>query len=854
LRGVGAAVLVLGVTPWVGLASSYADDTASPAPSATSSPAAAAESNSTPAPKATSEPSPEATPEAKAEDKSSEKSSGQSSDKAADDTAKATDTKSSDKASSDKSSDDKSSDDKVTEKSDDSAAKPAASTPAKATRAATVKKAEALRALAADVPCVGVSTDDLSIPGIKAPGAGATGWGATVSTKVTVRNTFNWKNADGSDCSSITISLASYETQGATWPTSGTQTFIDHDVITLTPDQKVATLTVDAPRCFGQIDLYFGSVIYDGGQGPLHGPAPHYPVQLIPNKIGSVDGGQACAVPSAVAIAGPCTNGVAVAPVILATSAGFGETTFEIWAKTGDGAYAKVGSDITLAASGSRTVNVPLVEDTPVTIQVRIGGDVFKQFGPFTADCAPTPSATALMTPCVDGVANAVVTLKAEGTQGSSTFRVQAKTGDGAYSQVGSDVTVAAGGTSTVNVPLVEDTPVTIQVLVGGEVLETFTFTADCAPPPPVTPNAVAIAGPCTNGVALAPVILSASEGTGSITFEVWAKTGDADYAKVGSDVTLTSGGSQTVNVPLVEDTPVTIQVRIGGDVFKEFGPFTTDCVPTPSATSVMTPCVEGVATAVVTLKAEGTQGSSTFRVQAKTGDGAYAAVGPDVVVNAGATQTVTVPLVEDTPVTIQVLTGDTVLNESTFTADCVAPPVIPTATVAVNPCVGGVSTATVTLAVSAGSGEAAFTVWAKTADGAYVQVGGPTTLPNGLDRTATATVPLVEDEPVTIQVRNGADVVETFAPITANCLTSTTPPPPPGGTGVGGVKIPGPTEGETGVAGVKIPGVSNANQGSTLPRTGAEALGLLVAVSLGLTLAGATLLLLSRRRTRTDG
>jgi hypothetical protein len=84
---------------------------------------------------------------------------------------------------------------------------------------------------------------------------------------------------------SVPVSLASYDTHGKTWEGSGgVQTFVDYDTTTLsnTPqDASSHVLKVKVPGtpggpCFGQIDLYFGSTIYDGGTAKGHGPLPNH--------------------------------------------------------------------------------------------------------------------------------------------------------------------------------------------------------------------------------------------------------------------------------------------------------------------------------------------------------------------------------------------------------------------------------------------------------------------------------------------------------------------------------------------------------------------------------------------------
>ena len=86
----------------------------------------------------------------------------------------------------------------------------------------------------------------------------------------------------------VDISLASYDTYGDSWDSSGgpdhlPQKFVDYSHVQLSTKSSTdasQTITVKLPgtpgskSCFGQIDLYFGTKIYDGGNGPGHGPVP----------------------------------------------------------------------------------------------------------------------------------------------------------------------------------------------------------------------------------------------------------------------------------------------------------------------------------------------------------------------------------------------------------------------------------------------------------------------------------------------------------------------------------------------------------------------------------------------------
>ncbi|MBS2539674.1 hypothetical protein KGQ20_43725, partial [Catenulispora sp. NF23] len=80
---------------------------------------------------------------------------------------------------------------------------------------------------------------------------------------------------------SVDVSLASYDADHAKWEDTGLQTFVDFSTTTLSTASKTSTtahLTVKlpggtAPTCFGQIDLYPGSIKYDGTNG--HGLPNH---------------------------------------------------------------------------------------------------------------------------------------------------------------------------------------------------------------------------------------------------------------------------------------------------------------------------------------------------------------------------------------------------------------------------------------------------------------------------------------------------------------------------------------------------------------------------------------------------
>ncbi|MFD5815720.1 LAETG motif-containing sortase-dependent surface protein [Streptomyces sp. NPDC127038] len=103
------------------------------------------------------------------------------------------------------------------------------------------------------------------------------------------------------------VSLAEYTTEGPNWFTSGHQAQVDKATVYLTAadvadsadaKQTWQKLTVRAPDCFGQIDLYGDDVSYDGQTGEGHGPLPYEPDNIVtPNHlIAAWNGGdKACA-------------------------------------------------------------------------------------------------------------------------------------------------------------------------------------------------------------------------------------------------------------------------------------------------------------------------------------------------------------------------------------------------------------------------------------------------------------------------------------------------------------------------------------------------------------------------------
>jgi hypothetical protein len=118
-----------------------------------------------------------------------------------------------------------------------------------------------------------------------------------------------WVKVDGElpeGCSQA-FSLASYNADGPTWPTSGTQTFLDYDTGTIDSQHPQISLEVKAPECYGQTDFYWGSIIYDGKDAEGHGPLPNYDnnVPTPYDKISGSNGGHKCADPTPTPTATP---------------------------------------------------------------------------------------------------------------------------------------------------------------------------------------------------------------------------------------------------------------------------------------------------------------------------------------------------------------------------------------------------------------------------------------------------------------------------------------------------------------------------------------------------------------------
>ncbi len=176
------------------------------------------------------------------------------------------------------------------------------------------------------------------------------------STKITVRIQDNDKKKVGSGCE-YKVSLASYNTEGPTWATSGTQTFLgwDHTVLTKAHPQATLDVSKSAPTCFGQIDLYGNDEKHDGVEGDL----PKYPDGVFPRDlITAWNGGKACTpTPSASPTATP-TEGTS--PTASATPTESASPT------ASTSASASPSASATTVPSASPSAPVPTSTDGPV--------------------------------------------------------------------------------------------------------------------------------------------------------------------------------------------------------------------------------------------------------------------------------------------------------------------------------------------------------------------------------------------------------------------------------------------------------------------------------------------------------
>ena len=150
-----------------------------------------------------------------------------------------------------------------------------------------VLAAMALAAGAASVAFMAGTAAAVTAPACTAADISWTPLSATSPTTATVTLT----SADPT--ASCSVSLNSYATAGPTWATSNPQLLDTHDTVTLTAANPTAVLSAPftlTSSCFGQSDLYGGTIAYDGADGPV----PAYPSVLIAGKLDAWNGSVAC--------------------------------------------------------------------------------------------------------------------------------------------------------------------------------------------------------------------------------------------------------------------------------------------------------------------------------------------------------------------------------------------------------------------------------------------------------------------------------------------------------------------------------------------------------------------------------
>jgi hypothetical protein len=590
LRAAGAALLVLSVAPWAGMTSATAADGADVDTSAV---VASEMEQTTPelAPAVDEAPADEVVEEKPSDEGSSDEGSsdegsdeGQSSDEgegaeAPTDESGEKASGSGDSAEADAESD---SEDAESKDADESAGEDAGKSAGTSTDDEDGAQADAAQA------CPVLPASAFERQWNMAPLAST--WPSEITVRVTLKNA----NQLPADCE-YPVSAASYETQGLTWPTSGDQTFVDHDSATLTPANNRVTLTIAAPTCMGQVDLYQGTAVHDGVANPL----PRYPTGVYGGqRIGSgFYAGGPCAQPAGEIVANPCpTDGSdRTATVTLRVSEGLGTQNFTVWSKTGAGDYVQVGGTTTLPDGNTReaTVTVPLPEDSVVTLQVRTDDGVLMTSAPFETDCVTpplVPSATAVAAPCpTDGSERvATVTLGVEDGEGPARdFTVWTKTGAGDYVQVGGTTTLPNGAgdrSATVTIPLPEDSTVTVQVRSGDFVYTSDAFVTDCVTPPVVAPGAElgdAFCVPEEFGVV--EVVLDNSDSEVDVTFTLTVGEGDESET---AEVTVPAGAVEDGVLAAVESTVETpVLVQVGDEVLLDevvVVDCTDDTVPPP--------------------------------------------------------------------------------------------------------------------------------------------------------------------------------------------------------------------------------------------------------------------------------
>lgn len=277
-----------------------------------------------------------------------------------------------------------------------------------------------------------------------------------------------------------------------------------------------------------------------------------------------------------------------------------------------------VGDPITVKAGETLTRLVPITKGSAYDLVVT-SGTWSKSLGAGTFDCdEPVPDSDAAPDCAQGGV---VVTLTNSGTA-EATFSVTNKgvVIDGA-------VKVAAGASTTVLVPVTNGETYEI-VVTSGTWSEHFDGTLTCGEAKPqVLFNTKCAAG----GI---ETVLSNKDGTAAVTFTV-----TNNGTKV-ADVPVAAGEEKTQLVTVAEDAAYDIVVTVGAvQVGSSKG--VLNCFSSEPSAEVTTNCVTGATGMLVTLRNKGNE-DVTYTV-ANNGTN----IATDVVVKAGGTNTVLVPMAD---------------------------------------------------------------------------------------------------------------------------------------------------------------------------------------------------------------
>jgi uncharacterized repeat protein (TIGR01451 family) len=324
------------------------------------------------------------------------------------------------------------------------------------------------------------------------------------------------------------VSLNSYQTDGPTWPTSGTQTFIDHASVTIDKYHTSGYLAVKAPSCFYQTDLYYGSTRFDGQDGAL----PHYPNSNVPtNLIAARNSGKACVQPKAPS-GDLATSCVAGGGTVVASNLDNGTATNVTW-RLVTGTNANHNKVVAGPVANGPLVANGLADGTKVWLQFKSGGYWHDEGSVVTTgNCKPTPVAPTgdLSTSCVDGGGHVATANLANGTATNVSWRLVSGT-DADHSKV--EAGPAATGPLTAN-GLADGTKVWLQVSTGGSYTDegSVVTVGNCTPPPVVVNPSGSFAVVCS--AAGANVTLG-TLGSGTRSDVAWTLTFGSDSKTVSS-------------------------------------------------------------------------------------------------------------------------------------------------------------------------------------------------------------------------------------------------------------------------------------------------------------------------------